>query len=183
MLVLSGVIVAACTPSGPGSGVRTWTIPAGAHDANGATVATTSSDRLQFRARFDLSAQYATADPSNQSDINKLRGFSDCSSHHQQDSARFGWRWSTDRVEVLAYTYVRGERHSALLGSVQPGEWHEYELRATPSGYVFGFDGTDTAMARGCSEEGLLKYHLWPYFGGDEVAPHTITIQMDELVN
>lgn len=175
--------VAACTPSGPGSGVRTWTIPAGAHDANGATVATTSTDRLHFRVRFDESAQYATTDPANQADINKLRGFSDCSSHHQTDSARFGWRWTSDRVEILAYTYVGGARQSALLGSVQPGEWHEYELRATPSGYVFRLDGVDTAMPRGCSAEGLLKYQLWPYFGGDEVAPHTITLQMEELVS
>lgn len=175
--------VAACTPSGPSSGVRTWTIPACAHDANGATIATTSTDRLHFRVRFDASAQYATSDPGNQADINKLRGFSDCSSHHQTDSARFGWRWATDRVEILAYTYVGGARQSALLGSVQPGEWHEYELLATASGYVFRLDGVDTAMPRGCSAEGLLKYQLWPYFGGDEVAPHTITLQMEELVS
>ena len=182
--LLAVVVLAGCTqpPSGGGS-VRTWTILAGTHDATGATVATTVSDRLEFRVRFDDSAEYATADPANQADINKLRGFSDCSSHHQTDSARFGWRWTTDRVELLAYTYVNGERQSALLGHVQPEEWHHLELRATAAGYEFILDDVTTAMPRGCSSAGLVKYHLWPYFGGDEVAPHTITLQLEELVN
>lgn len=177
-------LLAACTPppTGGGGGVRTWTIPAGAHDAIGATFATTTSDRLHFRARFDESAQYATVDPANQLDINKLRGFSDCSSHHQTDSARFGWRWASDRVELLAYTYVDGERQWALLGSALPGEWHDFEIRATGSTYVFALDGVETVVPRGCATPGLLKYHLWPYFGGDEVAPHDISIEMEELV-
>jgi hypothetical protein len=149
----------------------------------GATVSFTTSDLLALRVRFDASAEYATVDPANQADINKLRGFSDCSSHHQTDSARFGWRWNTDRIELLAYTYVSGERQWALLGSVLPGEWHDLDLQATSTGYGFTLDGVTTTMPRGCSASGLLKYHLWPYFGGDEVAPHTITLQLEELVN
>lgn len=185
-LVLATALAAACAPpptGGGGSTIQTWVIPEGAHDADGATVSTTVSDRLELRVRFDASAEYATVDPANQADINKLRGFSDCSSHHQTNSARVGWRWSTDRIELLAYTYVDGARQSSLLGSVRPDEWHDLRLDATPTGYEFTLDGITTTMPRGCSDAGLLKYHLWPYFGGDEVAPHTITIQLQELVS
>lgn len=179
------VMVAGCSapPSGGGGGGPTvWTIPAGAHDATGATVAFTSTDVLEFRARFDASAEYTTIDPANQADINKLRGLSDCGNHHHTDSARFGWRWNVDRVEILAYTYVGGVRDSVVLGSAQPDEWHDYRLELTPTGYEFTLDGVTTTTPRGCSGAALAKYHLWPYFGGDEVAPHTITLEIEQLV-
>lgn len=171
--------LAACAPTG-GGGPVVWLIPAGSHDATGATASLRTSDVIAFSTRFDASAQYSTIDPVNQFDINKLRGFSDCSAHHQTDSARFGWRWTTDRVEIFAYDYVGGERQSALLGSVQPGVWHDYRIDAIATGYLFTLDGIVTAMPRGCSDLGLAKYELWPYFGGDEVAPHAISIEIDE---
>jgi hypothetical protein len=36
-------------------------------------------------------------------------------------------------------------------------------------------------MDRGCSGGSLASYQLYPYFGGDETAPHDITILIDEL--
>ncbi len=167
---------------GGGGGPTVWTIPAGAHDATGSSVAFTATDVVEFRTRFDTSAEYSTADPANQADINKLRGMSDCGSHHHTNSARFGWRWNVDRIEILAYTYVAGVRDDVLLGSVLPGEWHDYRLELTPTGYEFTFDGVTTTTPRGCAQADLAKYHLWPYFGGDEVAPHTITIEIEQLV-
>jgi hypothetical protein len=174
--------LAACAPApgGGSGGPRVWQIQAGSHEASGTSVVLRTSDVLDFNARFDGSAQYSTVDPANQLDINKLRGFSDCGEHHHTASARFGWRWNADRIELFAYTYVAGHRQSALLGAVQPGDWHEYRLEATGSDYLFTLDGVTTIMPRGCVGGGRVKYELWPYFGGDETAPHTISIELDE---
>ena len=175
--VLAAATLAGCSPTAPpgggggSGGPTTWTIPAGAHESTGSTVSFSTTDAIEFTARFDASAEYATSDPSNQLDINKLRGRSDCDSHHHTNSARFGWRWNTDRVEILAYTYVGGVRSWALLGSVQPGDWHSYRLEFTPTGYEFSLDGTTTTVPRGCAGTGLLRYELWPYFGGDGREP------------
>jgi hypothetical protein len=154
-----------------------WVIPAGSHDMLGANVALTTTDVLSLRVRFDASADYTTVDPANQADINKLRGFSDCSTHHQTNSARFGWRWLDGHLEILAYDYVGGQRQWQLLTTTAPGEWLDLRLEAIGATYVFTVDGVSTVMPRGCADAGLAKYELWPYFGGDEVAPHDVRIE------
>jgi hypothetical protein len=158
--------------------VTRWVIPAGQHDAVGTAVVLTAEDSIRFSVRFDPTAVYSSADPANQFDINKLRGRSDCSTHHHENSARVGWRWTGNAVELSAYVYVAGTRRSAVLGEVGIGAWHDLALDFTPTGYRFELDGRELTMPRGCSASGLLKYELWPYFGGDEVAPHDITIEV-----
>jgi len=181
LLGLALAVAVACAPAPGGgggpSGPATWVIPAGSHDMLGATVSFTTSDLLALRVRFDASAEYATVDPANQADINKLRGFSDCSSHHQTDSARFGWRWMDGRIDLLAYDYVAGERQSQLLTTTSPGVWIDLRLEAVGATYLFTVNGVTTVMPRGCADSGLVKYDLWPYFGGDEVAPHEVRIE------
>lgn len=180
MLVVAVLVAtAACSPPPDGGGSGTWVIPAGSHDTVGVGPSLTTSDVLALRVRFDDSARYTTTDPANQADINKLRGFSDCSAHHHTNSARFGWRWLDGRLEVLAYTYVGGQRQSKLLTTTEPGEWLDLRLEAEGATYEFSVDGEVTTMPRGCADAGLAKYDLWPYFGGDEVAPHEVRIQYE----
>jgi len=65
----------------------TYDIKAGNHEVerNLNTLFTASS--MRFQALFDSSCIYKTNVPENQHDINKLYGFSDCSSQHQNNSA------------------------------------------------------------------------------------------------
>jgi len=60
-----------------------------------------------WNVRFDSSAIYKTVDSLNQLDINKLIGWSDCSTSHMENSIRFGWRWLNDSLEIHLYTYLR----------------------------------------------------------------------------
>jgi len=174
------VSATSCTPSVGSPAPVTWTIPAGQHEATGSTLALTSADTLSFAVRFDASAVYQTVDPQNQLDVNKLRGMSDCGHVHDVDSARFGWRWTGSAIEITAYVYNAGSRSWVVLGYVQPGEWHDMVLEVTPGGYRFALDGVVTTRPRACTATGLTKYSLWPYFGGTEVAPHTVTLQLLE---
>lgn len=159
--------------------VKTYTIKEGDHYST-YEVSNYSGDNLKFSAIFDESAIYTSEIEENQHDINKLYGFSDCKSHHHQNSARFGWRWYRDRIEIMAYTYVEGERQSKFVGVAQMHKSHNYGIRIVDDKYIFSFDDVAVEMPRGCEDEVKLKYRLFPYFGGDEVAPHDITIFIAE---
>jgi len=157
-----------------------YIIEEGKHSST-SQVTLVSGSSMVFEAVFDASAVYETVDPSNQADINKLMGFSDCTSHHHSNSARFGWRWYDDTLQIHAYTYANGTRSHELLGSVDIDAIERYSIEIDRDRYLFTFDGTTTEMDRGCTGSGTIKYQLYPYFGGDETAPHDITIVVEEL--
>lgn len=153
-------------------------IPEGKHD-NGWKMQSQQSKRLNFSAIFDQTAIYRTTTSENQHDINKLMGFSDCNSMHHENSARFGWRWLDGKLEIHAYAYVNGERISQYIGNVALNEPTDYQLQITDEYYVFylqGYDPVRIARETPCTKG--LYYMLFPYFGGDEVAPHDILIQI-----
>ncbi len=153
-------------------------IPAGKHD-NGWKMQSLQSKTLSFSAIFDQTAIYETQITENQHDINKLMGFSDCNSNHHENSARFGWRWLEDQLEIHAYAYVNGERKTKLIGAVELDKAYDYQLQLTNDHYVFYLEGYDpVSIERKAPCTRGLYYMLHPYFGGDEKAPHDILIQI-----
>lgn len=139
------------------------------------------SERLAFTARFDRSAIYNLGDD-DQYDINKLFGFSDCNSHHQTNSARFGWTYNlkTEMVDIYAYVYSNGDRKIKKLGAARIGETKQYVLAVSEGHFQFSFDNTVEEFERGASCSTGLYYMLYPYFGGNRPAPHDITIAIKE---
>ena len=150
------------------------------HHRSGSSGSFFRRNALSFSARFNESAKYTSIAPRNQMDVNKLYGFSECSSYHHGNSARFGWRWLDDRLEILAYTYVHGERIFEYITSVELDKYYDYQILVEESEFIFTCDNHSTKMARGCDGNGGVKYRLYPYFGGDEKAPHNITILLKE---
>lgn len=136
---------------------------------------------IHFMAILDSSCIYTTTAPVDQEDINKLYGFSDCNSHHQTNSARFGWNWARDSMRIHAYCYAGTIRSYKELGTVPVGKPFECRLSITPTSYVFELNGKTTTMIRGCSEPVANGYKLFPYFGGNEPAPHDINVRVKEL--
>jgi len=157
----------------------TYTIPAGGQSST-SKVSTYSGNQMNFLAKFDQTAIYSTTDPLNQYDINKLYGFSDCSSLHHINSARFGWRWFDNHLEIHAYCYVNSQRISQFVTFVDLNQEYQYSIITSDNQYVFSVNGTSITMPRGCSGGGT-KYRLYPYYGGDESAPHEINIKIKEL--
>jgi hypothetical protein len=166
----------------PPDGFKEFVIEAGSHYAseNGYKQISKTKE-IRFMAWLDSSCIYTSVDPVNQGDINKLYGFGDCNSGHQESSARFGWNWNGNAFEIHAYCYVNGARKSKLLGSLRPREKAEMQIAVTPNQYIFKFNGKSEAMDRGCTSEEIDGYQLYPYFGGDEVAPHRMSIYIKEL--
>lgn len=158
---------------------RVFTISKGEHRST-SSIQLVNTNRLRFRAIFDSSAIYKNTKAENQADINKLYGFSDCFSAHQENSARFGWRWYQGNLEIFAYCYYRGERISQLIGTIELDRSYIYEIEMQESKYIFRLNDRIKEIKRNCRGRSF-GYKLYPYFGGDEVAPQEIKIKIQDL--
>lgn len=186
---LASLIVAACSKSVENSpsnnnAPSTFTeyiIRKGNHNADKNDFKTVQLNKLSFSVLFDSSCIYAVAKHSNATDINKLYGFSDCNTPHHQNSARFGWVWNGEALEIHAYCYNNSIRQSKFLGTINIGEPVNMSISIQGSAYIFEMNGKQDTMQRNCSTDIVDGYQLYPYFGGDEVAPHDIRILIREM--
>lgn len=171
----------ATPPATVAAGNIIYRIKSGEHFSQQDNLRFTQKTTLTFRATFNESAVYQTVNPSNQGDINKLYGFSDCNSHHQTNSARFGWNWYNNGLQIYAYCYQNGKVTSQPIGTVNLNEKNTYQIQIAGNSYRFKLNETTVEIPRGCSDSAnQTRYMLYPYFGGDEPAPHEITIALEE---
>ena len=155
---------------------KTFTIREGKHRSTNAL--NYSKDTVfGWDIEFDSSAIYKTVDSLNQLDINKLIGWSDCSTSHMENSIRFGWRWLNDSLEIHWFKHEHGKFSFDLIKRVSICEEHYYEMTITTWDYKLSVDGTYVHIPKNCPDR-YRRYQLYPYFGGDEPAPHKITIKI-----
>jgi len=127
---------------------KTFTIREGKHRSTNAL--NYSKDTVfGWNIEFDSSAIYKCVDSLNQYDINKLIGWSD----------------------------EHGEFSFDLIKRVDLCEEHYYELTIFTWNYKLAVDGTYVYVPRNCPQE-YRRYQLYPYFGGNEPAPHNINIKI-----
>ena len=157
-------------------GFRTYTIKEGKHRS---TYSYNTSKKTSFNwtVIFDSSAIYTTQDSANQYDINKLIGWSDCGKDHTDYSIRFGWRWLNDSLEIHWFKHVNGNFSFAKICSINLCKPYEYYLLIENNEYQLCVDGNCVNIGRTCSKN-YRKYKLYPYFGGQETAPHDIKIKI-----
>lgn len=158
-----------------------YIIKQGQHYANDNSFKAVELSELKFLVKFDSSAIYETADEFNQDDINKLYGFSDNSAEHHQYSARFGWSWNKNALRLYAYVYTEGHLTNTELGIAPIGEVISCSIKASGGNYVFAMNDQQIKMPRSSFESMAKGYMLYPYFGGDEPAPHDIHIWIKNL--
>ncbi|MGN6530190.1 MAG: hypothetical protein ACTHK0_00375 [Ginsengibacter sp.] len=158
-----------------------YTISKGQQYCDKSIFAAVKTSQLSFKVKFDSSAIYKTIAESNQTDINKLFGFSDNNATHHEYSARFGWRWSDNALRIFAYDYNNSVISFKELGIVQIGTENNCSIKVSGNQYIFSLNGKETAMPRSSTTALAEGYKLFPYFGGDESAPHAISIWIEEL--
>jgi hypothetical protein len=163
------------TPSGE-SAFTTYMIRKGQQFCEQRTIKRVDVPEMKFVVKFDSTAVYQTASPENQYDINKLYGFSDNDADHHQFSARFGWRWSGNALRLFAYVYNAGAVLSKELAIVDIGKETSCAIQVASGSYIFSVNGVSQSMPRMAKTPNGKGFQLYPYFGGDEVAPHDITI-------
>jgi hypothetical protein len=134
----------------------------------------------KFTVRFDSSAIYATVNPTNQLDINKLYGFADDDKQHHVSSARIGWRWYANRLELFGYVYNDSVRTTQLITQVPLKTDIPCTIKVDGNRYIFTANGTQATMTRTAKTSSGKGYRLYPFFGGDEMAPQDITIRIRE---
>lgn len=165
---------ALATPSTPG--VTEYTIRKGQQFCDGNTFKEVQVSDLKFTARFDSTAVYQTQNPVNQYDINKLYGFSDNNQDHHQYSARIGWCWSDGALHLFGYIYNAGTMSSKEITTVPIGPDIPCEIRVADSLYIFNVNGKTVKMPRLSKTPLGSGYQLYPYFGGEETAPHDVHV-------
>lgn len=47
--------------------------------------------------------------------------------------------------------------------------------------YIYEFNGVKVSMDRGCEDDSAIGYKLYPYFGGNQAAPHDVNINVEEV--
>ncbi len=157
-----------------------YRIPKDQHYSEQSVYIQVEYDELSFRVKFDSSAVYTTVIPGNQYDINKLYGFADNNAQHHQFSARIGWRWSDGALRLFGYVYNNAVVSYEELGPVSIGTEHSCSIKITPGSYIFSVNGISKTMPRLSTTIKAKGYKLFPYFGGDETAPHDISIWIKE---
>lgn len=158
-----------------------YTIASGQQYCDRSGYQSVDAQEMKFSVRFDSSAIYQTRLLENQYDINKLFGFSDNNSDHHQYSARIGWRWSDNALRLFAYVYNKGAVQSQELAAVAIGAEINCSIKIAGSRYIFSVNGVETEMPRMSTTATGQGYQLYPYFGGDETAPHEIRIWIKNL--
>lgn len=185
VLALISIIAVSCTkgPVGNNPGYTEYIIPANEHYSTGTSTRfqSVNTQSMHFAALFDSSCMYSSKLAENFYDINKLYGFSDCNTLHHENSARVGWLWNGTAIELHAYTYVDSVRASKLLGTVALNTPADLTISVQGNQYVFTYNGTTITMPRGCNATKASGYQLYPYFGGDETAPHEMHIYIKNL--
>ncbi len=158
-----------------------YTIQKGKQYCDNSTLTLVNYKSLHFKVKFDSSAIYATSNPWNQFDINKLYGFSDNNAAHQEYSARFGWRWNAGELEIFSYVYNDGKRSFYKITSLTIGEEYDCSIQVAAGEYTFTVNDKSLKIPRQSTTPEGEGYKLFPYFGGDEVAPHRINIYIKDI--
>jgi hypothetical protein len=185
VLLLVTILSISCDKLGisntDGDGFVTYKITKGQQSASPAQYKYYPSlTELKFTAHFDSSAIYATVNPTNQLDINKLYGFADDDKQHHVSSARIGWRWYSNKLELFGYVYNDSVRTTQLITQVPLKTDIPCSIKVDGTRYVFTANGTQMTMPRTAKTPTGKGYRLYPYFGGDEMAPKDITIRIRE---
>ena len=169
-------------------GYRVYTIDRGDHYSDGPIDKlfgnNNRADSWEWEVIFEPSCIYSESDlfnPLNYLDVNKLIGFSDCDRHHSQYSCRVGWRASGDSIELLIYKRDDNNIEFKSLKKVYPDQIVNVTLDFKDTIYTSCIDGICDTLVRPCPNWSGRKYSLFPFFGGQETAPHKMKILIKEI--
>lgn len=119
-------------------------------------------------------------------DVNKLVGVS--FGRHHTNSVRVGWVPNFDKKDKIAlyfYTYNNGIRSIVKFKEIWCGlnytliiRFSEKENTCTFNLYRKDFLENEKAIPFVIPKT-TLGYYLWPYFGGNKTAPHTMKMGLD----
>ena len=134
---------------------------------------------ISYDVTFTESCKYQLGSP-DQLDINKLFGYSNCIDPHIE-STRVGWRWNGEKIAIFAYLYRDGARSDYHIKDIECGVEYTIQLERIEGHDIFKILRAGAVVAVEVFERkpSLFAWSLWPYFGGNQTAPHDIHIQLN----
>ena len=174
-------LLVSCAKEVDDLGFRVYTILEGQH-SSGVFINYADNSRIKFDFMLNESAYYETEIPENQHDVNKIYGVSDFGVRHQKYSIRLGWRYLNEQLELCWLKHEDDVHSSATIKIIQPDVIYSAIIDINTFYYVIVIDNDTTLVRRRPKGNWGLKrrYYLYPYFGGNEYAPHDITIKIKE---
>jgi hypothetical protein len=131
---------------------------------------------LNFDLMLTESCKYQSKSLENQYDVNKIFGISD-EGGHMENSARVGWRYLNDKIELMAFIHNNGVFSFEKICDAEPNVVYNCNINLLDDKYEFIINNNIIIMDRYKNNK-RCKYLLYPYFGGDELAPHDIEIKI-----
>lgn len=138
-------------------------------------------ESIEFVAIFDSNCNYDLKNDNNL-DINKLYGIS--WGWHHKDSFRIGWNIKNNKISLFSYYYNDGYRRNEELCQIDFNEPIIFKIRFHKGLDAIIVDWIKSDKTKGTEAieyyfpETNYGYYLWPYFGGNEVAPHKMRIRI-----
>ena len=165
----------------------------------------THSDPLEFCPHFGITKMRRTItfgssciyeDKSGEGDWNKAFGFS--YGHHHKNSVRIGWRCVDDKIETCLYSYVNGKRIINKLIYANIDIPYTFKIEYTENSNIrvlmqapINLNSVDGKMEddnrlafvyhinNNDKPKRKVGYYLYPYFGGQEKAPHDMYMEIN----
>jgi hypothetical protein len=138
----------------------------------------TTKTKLQIGFQFISDPSYILDNKTDQNDTNKIFGISD-SWHHQRHSIRLGWRYDTklEKSICCVYFYRNGKHFIEDLGEIEQGIPYFFDISILRDEYTVVALDKKLTIPRTSNWRGL-RYLLFPYFGGQQVAPKQFQIRL-----
>lgn len=136
---------------------------------------------FHFTVEFDQACLYQLSGE-DQLDINKLFGVGCNTIFHHKNSVRIGWRSTNNTdIELVSYLYVNSIRQEErILSVVKPYEKTMCQILFIDEQVIItttDINHTKTEVLN-ISKKQSWGFLLWPYFGGNKPAPHTLQIDL-----
>lgn len=137
---------------------------------------------IKRKIYFDETSLYED-DTIDKFDVNKLVGFS--MGFHHINSYRFGWNCLNNKIYLYAYAYVDGVRVIKDMCNIELNTEHTLTIKVNGSKVVFMVFVNGKILSRVTLDKPknkMIGYNLWPYFGGNKLAPHDIVISIKKNI-
>lgn len=139
----------------------------------------------KYLFNFDKTCLYEKRNEDD-SDLNKLLGWS--YGWHQKNSIRIGWRSLAGKIELFFYMYNNGHRLLGKLTEVKADRWYKIKIEVLEeyNCVAFTLRTADGGLICKTSETFVIPrfvmgYKLYPYFGGNNMAPRDMKIKLEEV--
>lgn len=131
---------------------------------------------IKYKVKFDNNCWYPKIN-NDSNDLNKIFGFG--GADHHKNSIRLCWRPNFENkgtISIFTCWYDDQKRSSKKFCDMKVGEHVEFEIKKNKNGFSVKTSFHNDQINH--SDPNPTWKRLWPYFGGNNTAPHNMMIEL-----